>query len=147
VAKRLDAERLDLWRQLRRTTASIAEAVADDLEADLGIELATFELLSALEGAGGRCRMQELASLLVVNRSTLTRMVDRLDNRGLVLRELTTTDGRGVYAVLTKKGQRAYLKARPVYRRSLQREFARRLTESDVMALHRVLNKMTDPSV
>jgi DNA-binding MarR family transcriptional regulator len=146
MGKRLDAERLGLWHQYRRACARIDTELAAEIEAESGVELSSFEVLDLLDRSGGRARMQDLSDALVMNRSTFTRLIDRLDGRGLVSRELTSDDGRGVVAVMTRKGQRAFLRARPVYRRMVQRQFARHLTDTDVAALHRILSKLDSRS-
>jgi DNA-binding MarR family transcriptional regulator len=141
---RLDAERLALWRQLRRMAATIDAELDADLRAEVGLDRTSFETLAYLAEHEGRARMTEIAASLVVNASTFTRVVDRLDARGLVTRELTTDDGRGVIATLTRKGERTFVRSRPVYRRAVQRLFNRYLTDSDLTALHRVLNKTAE---
>ena len=52
-----------------------------------------------------RLRMSELADQVVLSRSNLTRLVDWLEEEGLVARERSAEDSRGAYAVLTDKGQ------------------------------------------
>lgn len=142
VNKRLDAQRLALWRSYRHVAASIDAEIARELDTAGEHELVVFEVLALLDASGGRMRMQEISEALVIKRSTFTRLIDRMDAKGLVARELTTDDGRGVVAVLTNKGQRAFLRARPTYRRSVQQLFARHLTDTDVNALVRILHKL-----
>ncbi len=145
MTKRLDAKRLALWRELHHALADADRYVAGELAAETGLELSSFEVLALLVDHGGRARMQELSGALVINRSTFTRIVDRLHAQGLVSRELTDDDGRGVVAVLTRKGERTYLRGRPAYRRAVQRRFARHLTETDIAALGRIINKLEHP--
>jgi DNA-binding MarR family transcriptional regulator len=147
MSRRLDAERLALWREFRRAATRVEDELAELLEREHNIDVATYELLERLNDAGGRARMADLAAALVINRSTFTRLVDRLDAKGLVTRELTDDDGRGVVAVLTSRGRRTFVKARPAYRRALQDAFARHLTDTDLAALHRVFNKVDGETI
>lgn len=144
MAKRLDSRRLALWRQYRHAAAAIEASIGEEMAAETDLDMTTFEVLALLDANGGRARMQDLANELVINPSTFTRLIDRLDGRGLVVRELTPNDGRGVEAVMTTRGRRLFLKSRPTYRRAVQRGFARHLTDTDIAALVRILNKVDE---
>jgi DNA-binding MarR family transcriptional regulator len=86
--------------------------------------------------------MQELANRLLVNKSSLTRLIDRLEGAGLVARQPCEEDGRGWYAVLTRDGRDALRRAAPTHLRGVQEHFAQFLTDSDVVALQRVFAKL-----
>ena len=90
-------------------------------------------------------RMQELAARLVVNKSSLTRVVDRMQEQGLVERELCEDDGRGVQAVLTRDGREELRRCAPTHLRGVHEHFTQYLTDSDVTALQRVFAKLPGP--
>jgi DNA-binding MarR family transcriptional regulator len=69
--------------------------------------------------------MHELASSVVLTRSNLTRLVDRLEEAGLVNREASSDDGRGACAALTAKGAALRRKMWPVYRGCIEALFNR----------------------
>lgn len=94
------------WRELRRGGA--AQAMRERLYADL-LEPAQVDALDIVV-ASGDCRMAELATGLRVDRSTATRMVDRLVAAGLVARRADRGDGRGVRVVPTERGRRLHEK-------------------------------------
>ena len=60
-------------------------------------------------------RMQELASQLGLNQSSVSRMVERLERGELTMRDLCPDDKRGVYTVLTAKGRARLEEAQPDY--------------------------------
>ena len=60
----------------------------------------------------GRLRMSELADSVLLSRSGLTRLVDRLERQGLLRRESCEKDGRGAYAVITPRGRSLFDRAR-----------------------------------
>jgi DNA-binding MarR family transcriptional regulator len=86
--------------------------------------------------------MQSLANRLVLHKSSLTRLIDRMEAAELVVRIRCDNDNRGLNAALTKEGRDALRRALPAYQRSVQRNFAQHLTDSDVLALQRVLSKL-----
>jgi DNA-binding MarR family transcriptional regulator len=94
-----------VWRRFVETHAAIVRKLDEDLRANSGLTLSSFEVLTELVRApGNRLRMAELADKLLFTRSGVTRLVDRLERDGLVARFDCDHDGRGVYAKLTKKG-------------------------------------------
>lgn len=131
-----------MWRSLLEAHATITQQLAAELEAERDLPLSWYEVLLQLSEAGGKLRMAELSSRMIIHKSSLTRLVDRLEDAGLVAREPCLTDGRGHYAVLTRDGRETFRRAAPVHLRGVQREFARHLTETDVIALQRILTKL-----
>ena len=94
-----------VWRRFVETHAAIVRKLDEDLRANSGLTLSSFEVLYELVRApGNRLRMAELADKLLFTRSGVTRLVDRLQRDDLVVRSDCDHDGRGVYAMLTKQG-------------------------------------------
>ena len=88
----------------------VHSALVKQLDAELSnahkLPLSSYEVLLNLEAApGNRRRMAELADSVLLSRSGMTRLVDRLEKDGLLRRDTCTDDGRGAYAVLTEKGE------------------------------------------
>ena len=68
-------------------------------------------------------RMSQLAEAVLLTRSGLTRLVDRLERRGLVERRKCPSDARGFLAVLTEEGLRRLEEARPTHLAGVRRLF------------------------
>jgi DNA-binding MarR family transcriptional regulator len=139
---RPDPERLAVWRSFLEAHAAITRTLADELEAERSLALNWYDVLLTLHDAGGRLRMQELAARLLVNKSSLSRVIDRMGESGYVEREPSLEDGRGQYAVLTREGRETLRRAAPTHLRGIQEHFAQYLTDSDVLALQRVFGKL-----
>jgi DNA-binding MarR family transcriptional regulator len=106
-----DAERM-LWRSFVLAHARIIRRLDEELRADHDLDLAGFEVLFELvTSPGNRLRMTDLADHLVYTRSGITRLVNRLAERGYLERSAVADDARGVYARLTQKGFDAFLAA------------------------------------
>ena len=86
-----------------------------------------------------RLRLHELARKVVLSRSGLTRLVDRLEAEGLLRREQAISDRRGAYAVLTDKGYQALRSAWPVYAAEIERRFGRHLSSAQARDLAALL--------
>ena len=142
---RLDAERIGLWRSLDRTVTAVARQIDADLVDEFDLPLAWFEVMSALQRAGGSRRVSQLCAELGEIASSLSRRLDRMEDEGYVERRATPepTDRRAVTVVLTREGRSLWRDANVIYRRGVQRHFAQVVTESDIQALQRLLSKLT----
>ncbi len=102
---RVEPDELAAWRAFLRAHAKISRALEAELIAGQRISLAAYDvLLQLVEAPGYRLRMTELAEAVLLSRSGVTRVVDRLERDGLVTRSRVHGDGRGVVAVLTEQG-------------------------------------------
>ena len=133
---------LAAWRGMLRTHRDIVARLDAELERDHGLPLSSYEVLMYLNDAGGRLRMGELAGKLLLSRSGLTRLVDRLVKQGYVLRERCEDDARGYFAVLTDAGRRKLSEARPDHLAGVREHFLEHLDETDRAALARAWEKV-----
>ena len=102
-----------------------------------------YDVLWALERAPGhRLRMHELAHLVVLSRSNLTRLVDRLENAKLVEREPSVDDKRGAYCVLKPAGSALRKKMWPVYEKCIFELFNEHISEKEDAVLNTSLRRV-----
>jgi MarR family 2-MHQ and catechol resistance regulon transcriptional repressor len=100
-----DDPRLTAMGLLAETYTGIQDKVMPTIAA-AGLSMTDFDVLLRLaRSAGGRLRMTDLATQTALSTSGITRVVDRLDKRGLATRESCPSDRRGSFAVLTGPGQ------------------------------------------
>jgi DNA-binding MarR family transcriptional regulator len=133
---------LAVWRAFLEAHAAITKMLEAELEQERELPLAWYDVLLQLHEADGRLRMSELADRLLLHRSSLTRLIDRMETAGLVGREGCPSDGRGSMAVVTREGREVMRRAAPVHLRGIQEHFAGYLTDSDVVAMQRALSKL-----
>lgn len=108
------------WLQLIQVVASVEADLGKVLQARHGLGLSEFRALEVLaQSQDGELRMQELAALLGLNQSSVSRMVERLERAGLTVRDLCPDDKRGVYTVLTGQGRASFESALPDYEQAL----------------------------
>jgi DNA-binding MarR family transcriptional regulator len=141
---RPDDSRLAAWRSLLEAHAALTELLERELVAERGLPLSRYEvLLRLVEAPGGRLRMQELASSVLLSKSGLSRLVDRMEAAGLVRRERCPSDRRGAFAVLTDQGRSALRRAAPVHLRGIQEHFARHLADGEARTLAAALGRVS----
>jgi DNA-binding MarR family transcriptional regulator len=127
---------LAAWRGLVRVHAALARELDAELEARHGVPLSSYEVLRALGKApDGRLRMAELAEHVLLSRSGMTRLIDRLEREGMVCRSTCDKDGRGCYAVLTNAGRRVVEDARSTHIEVVRRGFVRHFSEDELRDL------------
>jgi DNA-binding MarR family transcriptional regulator len=97
---------LDVFARLRRAHSSLTRTLETRLLADHGLTISDYEALLHLSRAGeGRLRRVDLAELLLLTPSGVTRLLDGLQAHGLVDKATCTTDARVTYAVITNAGR------------------------------------------
>jgi DNA-binding MarR family transcriptional regulator len=144
----LDELETAAWRGLLQAHRHVIDALEAELRAEADLPLGWFEVLLRLADSGrGALRMQELADAVLLSKSGLTRLVDRMEQAGLVTREACADDGRGVNAVLTDAGRQALDRARPVHLRGVRRYFADRLKPDEAEVLAEALDRVLHESV
>ncbi|MEU9122153.1 MarR family transcriptional regulator [Streptomyces sp. NPDC048506] len=109
----MDAEHWDRFGALH---TRVEQELARALQQHHGLGLSEYRALARLaEADDGELRMQELADLIGLNQSSVSRLAARLESSGLTRRDLCPDDRRGVYSVITDAGRDAQKEARPTY--------------------------------
>jgi DNA-binding MarR family transcriptional regulator len=142
VARRPDAARLAVWRSFLATHRSVVHRLRDELVEHAELPLDWYDVLVGLQESGGARRMQDLAAALDVDKSSLSRRVDRMAEAGLVERQASPDDLRGTLAALTPHGRAVLKAAGAVHLRGVYWHFTQHLSDSDVVALRRIFTKV-----
>lgn len=120
---------------LERIEAKLAEAQLPPLE--------WYDVLLTLKEAPDyRLRLSELADHVLLSRSNLTRLVDRLEKAGLLHREPCPNDRRGTFAVLSQAGLAMQEAMWVVYAQGIAAHFTCHLEDEEVEVLQRVLQRL-----
>jgi DNA-binding MarR family transcriptional regulator len=139
----LDSAQNALWKLFLTAHTRLVDRVEQDFRQ---AELPPFEwydvLIALKQAPDQQLRLSELAEQLLVNRTNVTRLADRLENAGLIQRKVCKDDRRGAFAVLTKAGLEMQQKMWTVYSQSIAQYFGRHLTQKDTVAFTKALNSM-----
>jgi DNA-binding MarR family transcriptional regulator len=132
----LSGEELAAWRGLLRTHAAVTGALDAELLETHGLPLTSYEVLLFLAAAAeGRMRMSELADSVLLSRSGLTRLVDRLEREGYVERTTCPDDARGAYARLTDAGRAKLEAASGTHLEGIREHFLQHFERSELAVL------------
>ncbi|MBN9109553.1 MAG: MarR family transcriptional regulator [Pseudonocardia sp.] len=136
-------EQLASWRAFLKAHATITRVLETELVAEQRLSLAAYDVLVQLaEAPGRRLRMTELADAVLLSRSGVTRLVDRLERAGLVSRSPVAGDGRGVAASLTEAGVRRLRVASRTHLAGVVRHFVDRLDGAEMAQLETIGAKL-----
>ena len=132
----LTGTELGAWRGLLRVHAALVRELDAELDAAHDLPLSSYDVLIYLQAAPGkRLRMAELADSVLLSRSGVTRLVDRLEREGLIVRDTCSSDGRGLYAVLTDEGEAMLARARPTHLAGVRERFLEHFSEEELELL------------
>jgi DNA-binding MarR family transcriptional regulator len=137
------ADRLRAWRLYFESALALIDVLDAEMERDAGIPMRSYDALVHLEEAPGGLRMNELAERVLYSKSGFTRVVDRLEEAGLVRRVRPEDDRRSILVVLTDEGRATLEHARRYHRHGIEQHFSGHLSDTDVKTLTRALEKLS----
>lgn len=105
------------WAALSLLQGRIEAHVERALQARHGLSMREYALLEVLsrqhDGLGGHLQMNQVADAVVLSQSATTRLVSRLEDRGLLSRFMCPFDRRGIYTSVSGAGLKLLEEARP----------------------------------
>ena len=132
MATKLGPEYLAAWRNCLTAYARVLAQMEEELTQEARLPLAWYEvLLLVQESPTGQLRMHQLAESRLLSRSAATRLVDRMEEAGLVCRTAAEQDRRGTFVCLTDEGLAALRSAAPIHLRGINEHFSRHLTAKE----------------
>jgi DNA-binding MarR family transcriptional regulator len=140
----VDPDRLATWRAFLEAHRGLIDRLTRELDEERDLSLSWYDVMVNLQEQGGRLRMSELAHRIVLSPSGLSRLVDRMGEAGLVVREPDAYDRRGTWVVLTDAGWARLRDAAPVHIRGVAEHFAAHLSEDEAALLRSVLRRISD---
>lgn len=140
------------WRAFLTAHARITDVLARELRDGTGLPLTWYDVLVQLsEASDRRLRMQELADRILLSKSGLTRLIDRMEQEGYVTRYPCEDDRRGTYAQMTDAGYETIRGAAPTHLAGIATHFADVVSDEDAevvaRALSRVVERLTGESL
>jgi DNA-binding MarR family transcriptional regulator len=143
--RQLDDLELAAWRGMLFAYRNLTAAIDARLEREHDLSLSSYEVLLVLSKEEQHAmRMGNLADLLLLSRSGLTRLVDRMVARGLLERHTCADDRRGTYARLTDAGIAMFRKAQPTNLAAIRELFLSRLDPADLEDLARAWERLDE---
>jgi DNA-binding MarR family transcriptional regulator len=138
-----NAELLAPWRAFFEAHRNVVNVLGREMEETTGLPLSWYEVLLHLQEAPQRrLRMHELADLMLLSRSAVTRFVDRMEAGGLVERVACPSDKRGLEVVMTAEGEAMFRKAGRVHLRGIAEHFSAHLTPEEAAVVGEAMSRV-----
>lgn len=145
VVDRVPPAQLAAWRAFLEAYAVTLDVLERELRAGEDLPLTWYDVLVQLaESPDGRLRMQELADAVLLSKSGVTRLVDRMERDGLVERTRCADDRRGTFATLTPAGRDRLRAAAPTHLGGVHDHFAAHLDDEEAATLAALLHRIAE---
>jgi len=143
--RRLSEDELATWRAFLHAHAGVTRRLERELSDAGGLTLSELDVLIALQRADGNSlRLTDLATRVLLTKSGITRLVDRLEEMGLVERRPCPVDRRVLHAGLTAKGREAHRRTIGVHLRSVAAAFSDHVADGERGPLRAVLERISE---
>ena len=136
-------ERLRSWRLFFESALALLDVLDSELAHAVGIPMRWYDVLVQLEESPEAIPMNTLADRILYSKSGFTRVVDRMEEAGLVLRVRPQHDRRSILVVLTEHGTQTMQHARRYHRDGIEQHFSQHLSDHEIKALTRALQKVS----
>ncbi|MGK5552045.1 MarR family winged helix-turn-helix transcriptional regulator [Actinomadura kijaniata] len=134
------------WSALSLLHDRIESHIERALQAGHGLSVREYSLLEVLsrqhDGEGGHLQMHQVAHAVALSKSAATRLVTRLEDRGLLQRYLCPTDRRGIYTDVTGAGAKLLAEARPTNERALREALDQAAEDPELAPLARAVEEL-----
>ena len=139
----VDTPQMEAFRDLMRVQAELGRRLDHDLQEEAGLSITEYIVLLTLRYApGGSLPVGDLSCEVHLTKSGVTRLVDRMEQAGMVERVADADDRRSVRANITEEGRAELRRAWPIHRRGIDEYFGTRLSDAEAATLSRLLRKV-----
>src|SRR5437764_7663802 len=139
----LTPPRLNAWHAFLRSHRALETILSRELESACGLSLAWFDVLAQLSMAPDqRLTMTRLASAILFSKSGLTRLIDRMEEAGLVQRLAYPGDRRSLHIALAGAGEEKLRQALPIHLDAVKRHFAAYIEDGEAAAVESALERI-----
>ena len=136
-------ESMKIWASFLQSHAALVDVLESELQAQRELPLSWYDVLMTLAQAPrAEMRMQDLARGVLLSKSGLTRLFDRMEQAGLVERKSCPSDKRGTLAAMTPEGRRVLRRAMPIHGRGVAEHFLAHLTDDETVAMQSAFDKI-----
>ncbi|MGH7801643.1 MAG: MarR family winged helix-turn-helix transcriptional regulator [Thermodesulfobacteriota bacterium] len=143
MRKKLTNIETEAWVGLVKSQQLLLDKVEAELKRHGLPPLSWYDVLLELDlKSAGKLRFNEIRKRVLLRKYNVTRLLYRLEGKGFVRRETCSEDGRGIYAVITKKGRDLRRRMWPVYREVVRKHFLSHFNANEINQLAEFLRRV-----
>ena len=141
--KKWTEEEASAWIGLVQAQQTLIDKVEVELKKQGMPSLSWYDMLWELEQAdGGILRLNDLGKRVLLDKYSVTRLAQRLEDEGLVVRDQCPNDGRGITAEITKEGKKLRKKMWPIYERVVRENFLCKFNNKELKELSNFIERI-----
>jgi len=131
------------WTGLVQAQQCLIDKVEDELKKKGLPSLSWYDVLWELERSeDGSLRLNDLGKRVLLDKYNVTRLVQRLEDEGLLVRNQCKIDGRGIFACITEKGKKLRKKMWPVYEEVVRENFLCKFNNKELLELKNFIERI-----
>ena len=131
------------WIGLVQAQQCLIDKVEQELKKKGFPQLSWYDVLWELERAeAGRLRLNDLGKKVLLDKYNVTRLVQKLEQEGLVVRDPCPKDGRGITATITQKGKKLRKQMWPVYEEVVRENFLCKFNKKELKELKNFVERI-----
>ena len=131
------------WIGLVQAQQSLIDKVEQELKKKGFPQLSWYDVLWELERAdAGRLRLNDLGKKVLLDKYNVTRLIQKLEQEGLVVRDPCPKDGRGITATITQKGKNLRKKMWPIYEEVVRENFLCKFNKKELKELKNFVERI-----
>ena len=137
---------IDAWEALFRAQVSIMRDLRDDF-AHIGMSINEYDVLfNIVREPGHRIRLRDLNRNVLITQSSVSRLIDRLAERGFVTKSSDADDARGTIVTVTREGRAEFARVATIHMRNIRARVGDVLDHDEVERLRSICTKLRDAS-
>ncbi len=131
------------WWAILRSSTLVIRGVGSDMLEGSGLSIEWFDvLINVYQYPDDEMPLSDLVDNVVLSRSGLTRLLDRMEEAGLLERKLLKTDRRRFNVLLTDAGRKEFERVFPNHQEAVRQRCLRHLTDKEMGQIHQALAKV-----
>jgi DNA-binding MarR family transcriptional regulator len=127
------------WQGFLRAYKVVKDRLDTALAEVVPLSLTEFDVLYCVNAAGGRLRYIELSKRVFLSQSRVSRQIASLEEKGFLTRQITDTDRRATYAVITHEGREILMEAQEPLGRAWHQHFLHHIPPADLKTFSRIM--------
>lgn len=136
-------EEASAWIGLVQAQQTLIDKVEVELKKEGFPPLGWYDVLWELERTdGGILRLNDLGKRVLLDKYNVTRLAQRLEEAGLVVRGQCPNDGRGITAEITREGRKLRKKMWPVYEKVVRENFLCKFNSKELKELSNFIERI-----
>ncbi|NIP31830.1 MAG: MarR family transcriptional regulator [Candidatus Dadabacteria bacterium] len=140
---KLSEKETNAWVGFIKSEQMLIKKIEDEFKKNKFPPLSWYDILLELDKSeNGSLRLNDIGKKVLLNKYSITRLIERMEKDGLVSKETCPVDGRGKFACITDKGKKIRKKMWPVYYNVIKENFLSKFSKDELDEFSTCISKI-----